>query len=100
MNGVPLIGILGFASLGLGIIYLSSMARIQSVTPETLKGTVSGAFYFYWGIGMFTGPVVIDKLIVMGSSFLGFGVFAALLFLEAIGLGIKYSLCRDLEPVR
>jgi MFS family permease len=44
------------ASLGLGVFYLASMIFLNETVGENLKGTISGAYYLFWGIGMFFGP--------------------------------------------
>jgi len=91
MDGGLLMVTLGTASFGLGILYLASMSRIQATAPDDLKGTLSGAFYFYWGVGMFAGPVAVDRLIATGSPRLGFGAFASLLLICAVGLAVRYA---------
>jgi MFS family permease len=47
---------LTIASLGLGVFYLASMIFLNETVGESLKGTISGAYYLFWGIGMFLGP--------------------------------------------
>ena len=80
----PLIYVaLTIASLGLGIFYLSSMAFLNEVVPNSLKGTISGAYYLFWGIGFFFGPIIIGQMTKTGSS-LGYQIFSALLFIEVL----------------
>lgn len=77
--------VLAAASLGLGIFYLSSMAFLNGIVPAAHKGTVSGAYYLFWGIGFFFGPILIARLNGF-LAFLGYSVYAALLLLESLAL--------------
>ena len=80
----PLISVaLTIASLGLGVFYLSSMAFLNEMVPNSLKGTISGAYYLFWGIGFFFGPIIIGQMTHSGSS-LGYQFFSAFLLIEAL----------------
>lgn len=80
----PLISVaLTIASLGLGVFYLSSMAFLNEVVPNSLKGTISGAYYLFWGIGFFFGPIIIGQITKSGSS-LGYQLFSVFLLIEAL----------------
>ena len=80
----PLISVaLTIASLGLGVFYLSSMAFLNEVVPNSLKGTISGAYYLFWGIGFFFGPIIIGQITKSGL-FLGYQLFSAFLLIEAL----------------
>ncbi len=68
------IAALSLASLGLGTFFLSSMAFLNEAAPENLKGTISGAYYLFWGFGYFAGAPLVGKL--------GFTAFAAALAAE------------------
>lgn len=48
--------ILAAASFGLGGFHLASLDHLGTETPEELRGTVSGAYYLFWGVGYFLGP--------------------------------------------
>lgn len=76
-------GVLAITSLGLGIFYLSSMAFLNEVAPDSLKGTVSGAYYLFWGVGMFTGPVIIGRVNTLLSAYVGFFAFGLFLLLNS-----------------
>ncbi len=69
MNPFFINSLLFLASLGLGIFCISSMTFLnESVLPE-LRGTVSGAFYLFWGIGFFFGPMIVgrtDSVVIFG----------------------------------
>lgn len=53
--------LLFISSIGLGVFCISSMTFLnKNVSPE-LTGTVSGAFYLFWGIGYFFGPMIINN---------------------------------------
>jgi len=43
------------ASCGLGIFAVAAMTFLNQQVSNTLKGTISGAFYMAWGIGFFFG---------------------------------------------
>jgi len=75
--------LLAVASLGLGVFYLSSMAFLNETVSDSLKGTISGAYYLFWGIGYFFGPVIVGKLEELSYYNMGFYVFALALFIEA-----------------
>ena len=79
------------ASLGLGMFCVSAMAFLNERVSRSLKGTISGAFYFFWGAGYFFGPLLIGRI---GSSInfpAGFSLFAALIMLQltALSLAVK-----------
>lgn len=76
--------ILTLASLGLGIFYLSSMAFLNDIVPNSLKGTISGAYYLCWGIGFFFGPIIIGQLGKLPGFNKGFYIFAVVLIVEAV----------------
>jgi MFS family permease len=71
------------ASFGLGMFAISSITYLNETVPAALKGTISGAYYLFWGIGYFGGPLVIGKL----SSYLGmsasFTIVSGLIVVEA-----------------
>ncbi len=75
---------LTFASLGLGVYYLSSMAFLNEVVPNLLKGTISGAYYLFWGIGFFFGPLIVGRIGELSGYSLGFIIYSTLLISEAI----------------
>jgi len=88
--GQPWVSVaLTLASLGLGVFYLSSMAFLNETVPESLKGTISGAYYLFWGIGMFFGPVLVGKLGESSSFDAGFMGFSFVLLLEAVLMTIN-----------
>lgn len=76
--------ILAVSSLGLGVFYLSSLAYLNEVVPDTLKGTISGAYFLFWGAGMFFGPALVGKLGELSGPNAGFYLFSLLLLLEAL----------------
>jgi MFS family permease len=75
---------LTLASLGLGMFCVSSLAYLNESVSDSLKGTISGAYYLFWGLGYFLGPLAAGEL---GNSIgLGFSFYllAGLLGIEAI----------------
>lgn len=77
---------LTFGSLGLGVYYLSSMAFLNEIVPNSLKGTISGAYYLFWGIGFFFGPLAAGKFGEISGYNQVFLIYSLLLVLEAIAM--------------
>lgn len=70
------------ASLGMGVFYLASMAYLNEIVPNSLKGTISGAYYLFWGIGMFFGPPVASQIAASAgfqTALLGYCMLAVLI---------------------
>jgi MFS family permease len=84
---------LALAGLGLGMFCVSSMAFLNERVPMSLKGTISGAFYFSWGAGYFFGPLLIGRIGSAFSYHTGFSLFACLIMVQlmAISIVIKRS---------
>ncbi|KUO53507.1 MAG: MFS transporter [Desulfitibacter sp. BRH_c19] len=92
---LPWISIVLFvASLGLGVFYLSSMAFLNEAVPNSLKGTISGAYYLFWGIGMFFAPLIVGRASTVYSYKTGFYLFTAAVLLEVLGMLIYFSKVR------
>lgn len=82
--------ILTFAGGGLGVFLVASLAFINDQVSVQFKGTVSGAFYLFWGFGFFAGPLLMgvagdmnrysEGFFVMG---LLYGLLAAMLLPRA-----------------
>lgn len=84
---------LSIAGFGLGIFCVSSMAYLNERVPRSLKGTISGAFYFFWGAGYFFGPLLIGKV---GSSInfqTSFLIFSGLIMMQLMAIRhfVKWS---------
>lgn len=54
--------VLSVASFGMGIFCLASMAYLNEFVSDPLKGTISGAYYLFWGSGYFFGPLIITRI--------------------------------------
>lgn len=76
----------GFAAGSLGGFYVASMAFLNERAPDHLKGTISGAYYFFWGIGYFLGPLLWSFGGRRFGMTEGFMVFSLLLALTAAAL--------------
>ena len=87
-------GLLTLAAFGLGAFYLASMARLNDTAPDTLKGSISGAYYLAWGLGMSVTAVAVDALCKRWHPAAGYLAFAVLLGLQAV-LTVKG---RSLKP--
>ena len=75
---------LAAAGLGLGMFCVSSLAFLNERVSGSLRGTISGAFYFCWGAGYFFGPLIIGKI---GSFFdfpAGFSLFSGLIVIQLV----------------
>lgn len=80
--------LLALASLGLGMFCVSSMAFLNDRVPESLKGTISGTFYFFWGMGYFFGPLLIGKFGTSIGFHTGFSFFSGLFMLHLMALSL------------
>lgn len=84
------------ASIGLGVFCVSALVWLNNSVGDALKGTVSGAFYLFWGVGYFIGPLTLGALgdVVRGVftesslGLTGFHVLAWFCFLQAALLGM------------
>ncbi len=90
MVAIPLLpnpwifGAFAVVSFGLGTFYLSSMAFLNETVPDTLKGTISGAYFLFWGIGNFAGPPLVGLVAQTLGQNTGFAFFGALLAGQAV----------------
>jgi MFS family permease len=50
------------ASIGLGLFCVTSIAELNGCVEDNLKGTISGAYYFFWAMGYMLGPLVVGWL--------------------------------------
>ena len=76
-------GLLALAAFGLGAFYLASMARLNDAAPAELKGSISGAYYLAWGLGMGVAAVAVEFVSNRLHPGAGFVAFAVLLGLQA-----------------
>jgi MFS family permease len=67
---------LTLASFGLGIFHLSSLCFINDTVSHSKKGSISGLYYFFWGIGIFWGPLIVEKLGKLLGIEIGYAIFA------------------------
>lgn len=80
--------ILGGASLGFGIFYLSSLAYLNEAVQDSEKGTVSGVYFLFWGIGYFGGPLIISRIEKEYGAGHGFYLFSVLVAVLAVLLTV------------
>ncbi|MDT8378117.1 MAG: MFS transporter [Desulfotignum sp.] len=71
-------------SFGLGVFCVSALSWLNSSVGDSLKGTISGAFYLFWGIGFFSGPAVLGAFGGASRGFTGFHVLSVLFLLQAL----------------
>ncbi|MDR1471224.1 MAG: MFS transporter [Synergistaceae bacterium] len=87
--------LLTIASLGLGVFYLSSMIFLNDTVDSALKGTISGAYYLFWGVGMFFGPSTLSAASRGVGFSLSLKIFAVLFTIIALAmLVLLVPLCR------
>ncbi|MBG0779749.1 MFS transporter [Desulfotignum balticum] len=72
------------ASFGLGVFCVSALSWLNNAVADSLKGTISGAFYLFWGIGFFIGPAALGMFGEAARGFTGFHVLALLFLLQAL----------------
>lgn len=76
--------VLTVASFGMGTFYLASMAYLNENFPDSLKGTISGAYYLFWGCGYFCAPLLASYLdSVLGFQAVMFGYSSMALLVAA-----------------
>ncbi len=80
---------LTIASLGLGVFYLASMIFLNETVDESFKGTISGAYYLFWGIGMFLGPPALSVISSYSGYTISLTVYALLFIIVAVAMAIK-----------
>lgn len=97
-NGWMIYPWLFLTSVGLGVFCVSALSWLNNSVGDSLKGTVSGAFYLFWGIGFFTGPLVLGAFGESAKGFTGFHILAVLYFLQAVLQGMIHhrsaNVCR------
>ena len=74
--------LLGVAAGSLGGFFVSSMAFLNEKAPDNLKGTISGAYYLFWGMGYFLGPImfgIFGAKVGMEKSFIVFSILLLLI---------------------
>jgi MFS family permease len=77
---------LALASLGLGMFCVSSMAFLNERVSNSLKGTISGAFYFSWGAGYFFGPLLMGRIGSSANFHIGFSLFSCLIMVQIMAI--------------
>ena len=63
---------------------ISSMAYLNEGVSDSLKGTISGAYYLFWGLGYFLGPLVAGELGNSVGLNLSFYLLAGLFGIETL----------------
>ncbi|MCP3921845.1 MAG: MFS transporter [Desulfobacterales bacterium] len=72
--------------LGLGIFYVSSQTFINESVSKSLKGTISGLYYFFWGIGFFSGPVFIGFVSDMWGVRVGMNILSLIIIILSVAI--------------
>lgn len=87
--------VLTITGFGMGVFYLASMAYLNEIVPDSLKGTISGAYYLFWGSGYFFGPLLITQAVDLLYFQAAMTAYSLLVLLVAIGmilvLGLKIT---------
>ncbi|MCP4115469.1 MAG: MFS transporter [Desulfobacteraceae bacterium] len=76
------------ASFGLGVFCVSALAWLNDAVGDSLKGTVSGAFYLFWGMGFFSGPLLLESPETRFNGLTGFHMLAMFYFFQAFLLAL------------
>jgi MFS family permease len=76
---------LGLASAGFGVFCVASITALNECVSDDLKGTISGAYYFFWASGYMLGPLLIGSLTAI-SPFIGYSVLGITLALYSLAV--------------
>lgn len=76
---------LGLASAGLGVFCVVSITILNECVSDDLKGTISGAYYFFWASGYMLGPLLIGGLTVI-SPYIGYSILGVMLALYSLAV--------------
>jgi MFS family permease len=76
---------LAISSFGLGVFCVASLAKLNDIAPEHLKGTVSGGYYFAWALGYVLGPLMVGALDPVSPA-TGYWILCALMTGQVIAL--------------
>ncbi len=76
------------AAFGLGVFLVASLAFLNDQVDVHLRGTISGAYYLFWGVGYFFGPMVMGIIGDAGHDKMGFLVLGVLYAVIAGMLGL------------
>ena len=79
LSGTWLLLLLTLSALGLGTFCVSALSFLNGRVPDAVKGTLSGCFYFFWGAGYFSGPLLLGWLGHPGQWPAGFQALGGLL---------------------
>ena len=86
LHGKAVLILLFFASFGLGMFCVSAMTLLNETMPDSLKGSISGVFYLFWGIGFFLIPPGVAKLGALLGYSRVFPILAVLVCLNLLAL--------------
>ncbi|PLX37999.1 MAG: MFS transporter [Hyphomicrobiales bacterium] len=87
--GLIAFGPLAFASLGLGVYCVASIAALADAVPDHARGTVSGAYYLFWGFGYFAGPMAVGALAADWSVYAYLALSAAMAAQVAVSAVVR-----------
>lgn len=90
LEGYSLLTIISIGGGGLGVFYVSSQTYINGSVKQSFKGTASGLYYFFWGIGFFCGPVLIGLLSDRYGVRVGMNLLAVLLFILSLSIFLLF----------
>jgi len=76
--------LLGIASFGLGTFFVASLAFLNGTVENHLKGSVSGAYFLFWGTGYFSGPLLIGLIEKKIHQGFGYYVISCLMLCTAV----------------
>lgn len=91
---------IAMTSFGLGMFSVASMAYLNESVSVTLKGTISGTYYLFWGLGYFLGPLAAG---FTGETFgltISFYILAGLFSVEAVLLMLVFMKKQEIISTR
>ncbi|MDO4560076.1 MAG: MFS transporter [bacterium] len=92
---VEMLSALAASSAGLGVFYLASMIFLNDTVDERYKGTISGAYYLFWGIGMFFGPPLLSLSSRMRGADFSLVCYAALYLALSLVMAARFYRRRE-----
>lgn len=72
------------AGFGLGMFYAASISHLNDLTPDHMKGGISGIYYLIWGAGFSLAPILVGIIGDLAGYFVAFQLLAGFFALDAL----------------